>query len=241
MKGDSLGDRMKSYYEGVSKQKLYRRIPVIMRLDAKAFHTFTKGCEKPFDSNIIQSMQHTTEVLLRNIQGAKVAYVQSDEISILITDYDNLETCGWFDYSIQKMCSVAASMAGVTFSIAYSLFKELDDIKPAYFDCRVFNIPKEDTINCFRWRYQDCVRNSIQMVAQANFSHKELQGVGCKDIKTKLETEKNIRWDELANVYKNGTLFYWETLDDGMKRLVQTSQVNLNSNEECAKIFNQFL
>lgn len=246
MKGDSLGDRMKDYYEKRSQQSLSRRIPVMMRLDGKAFHTFTRGCQKPFDDKIINAMQRTTQFLMHKIQGAKVGYVQSDEISILITDYDSLETDAWFDYKIQKMCSVSAGQASVKFTLCYAAntmgeCPSLNDIEEACFDSRVFNIPKEDVVNCFRWRYQDWVRNSIQMVAQANYSQKELNGVSCKELVTKLETEKGIRWDEYKPVYKNGTLFYWNTGINGEKVLVQDSTVNLNSNEECEIIFNKYV
>lgn len=257
MTADNLGDRMKGY-ENIERKFLYRRTPVIMRLDGKAFHTFTKGCKKPFDNTIIKTMQDTTEFLMKNIQGAKIGYVQSDEISILITDYDSLETDAWYGYNVQKMCSVSASMASVNFTLAYHDKVHdglnIDDykypsVKMAYFDSRVNNYPKEEVINYFRWRYQDWVRNSIQMLAQSNYSQKELNGISCKKLITKMETEKEIFWDRLDPVYKNGTLFCYTKatpvhLFPSPKEetiLVKLSNINLNSNEQCEIIFKEYI
>ena len=111
MVADKLGDRMKENYENRSKTYLTRRTPVIIRIDGCHFHTFTKGLKKPYDSLFIEVMQRTTKSLCESIQGCKFGYVESDEISLLLTDYDTLKTDAWFDYSVQKICSVAASMA----------------------------------------------------------------------------------------------------------------------------------
>ena len=238
-KGDNLGTRMKTYYENISRQSLYRKIPVIMRLDGKAFHTFTKGSKKPFDHTIVSSMQDTAEFLIRNIQGAKVAYVQSDEISILITDYDAIETEAWYDYNVQKMTSVSASMAGVQFSVIYATRQFPFKFTPAYFDSRVFNIPKEDVINCFRWRYQDWKRNSIAMLAQSLYSQKELNGKNSGE-QIVMCSEKGQEWGSLDSVYRNGTLFHWAGID-GHRYLNKTSEINLNSNAECASVFEELV
>ena len=108
-KNDSLGDRMKGY-EGVSRNFLTRRVPAIIRLDGKAFHTFTKGMEKPFGLVLTQAMQETMKHLCENIQGCVLGYTQSDEITLVLTDYATIQTDAWFGYNIQKMCSVSASM-----------------------------------------------------------------------------------------------------------------------------------
>lgn len=202
MKKDSLGNRIKSNYEDRQRFYLTRRTPVIMRLDGKAFHTFTKNAIKPYDFNIVKAMQSTALKLLHEIQGAKCAYVQSDEISILITDFDDLQTEAWFDYNISKMVSVSAAIASVKFS---SLFN-----KPAYFDSRVFNIPKEEVINYFRWRYLDWLRNSIQMLAQSLYSHKELQNKNTKQLHD-MCIAKGDNWAKLNSVYKNGTFMYTDS------------------------------
>ena len=118
MNKDSLGDRMKQY-ENIPKNQLMRRQPVIIRIDGKAFHTFTRGFQRPFDNILIKSMQETMKYLCENIQGCKLGYCQSDEISLLLTDYENINTAAWFDYQVQKMCSIAASMATLAFNRAF--------------------------------------------------------------------------------------------------------------------------
>lgn len=115
-KKDSLGDRMKENYENRAKTYLTRRMPVIIRLDGKAFHSFTKGLKKPYDEIFHNTMNATMKYLCENIQGCKLGYTQSDEITLLLTDYDTLTTDGWFDYAVQKMCSVSASMATMAFN-----------------------------------------------------------------------------------------------------------------------------
>ena len=113
---DSLGDRMKEFYEFRAKTKLVRRMPVIIRLDGKAFHTFTRGFAKPFDKRMIEAMQETTLELCKSIQGCVFGYTQSDEITLILVDYNAIDVSAWYDYEVQKMCSVAASMATLAFN-----------------------------------------------------------------------------------------------------------------------------
>lgn len=237
MKHDTLGDRMKSY-ENVTRNFLTRRTPVIIRLDGKAFHTFTRGCAKPFDMDIIKTMEATAKYLHDNIQGAKVTYCQSDEISILLTDFDTLDTDAWFGNNIQKMCSISAAMASVKFSNYYSWkkFDPSEDVSIrkdyiAHFDSRCFNIPKEEVMNVFRWRYQDWLRNSIQMLAQSLYSQKELHGKKSPALH-ELCFQKGKNWNDLDPQLKNGTLFV------GDKTYYD---FNLNSNEFCDSIFKEIL
>ena len=214
---DSLGDRMKRY-EAVSKSTLVSRMPVILRIDGCHFHTFTKGFEKPFDMVMMKSMQDTMKYLCENIQGCVLGYTQSDEITLVLVDYQKLNSSAWFDNEVQKMCSVAASMAGMAFTRYFGynvLITECNDEqytnyknainRGAYFDCRAFNVPKEDVCNCLIWRQQDATRNSIQSLAQANFSHKELQGLSCNKLQDKLFIEKGINWNSLKDEEKRGT------------------------------------
>ena len=210
----NLGDRMKMY-ESTSSTHLLRRVPVIMRLDGKAFHTFTRGFEKPWDMTLVGAMFGTAKFLCENIQGAKVAYTQSDEITILITDYENLDTCAWFDYKVQKMTSVAASMATLRFNNIIRVCMHEDFSRNAYFDCRVFNIPKEDVNNNFVWRQLDATRNSIQGLGQANFSHKELQNKTCNMIQDMLFTQKGINWNDCETWQKRGACIVKKQHDIG--------------------------
>ena len=193
----TLGDRMKANYENRYRTYLTRRTPVIMRLDGKTFHTVTKGCERPFDSDLRACMVIAAKSVLREVQGAQCAYLQSDEINILVVDYKKLDTEAWFDYNIQKMSSIAASVCSVAFSKAFG--------KTAHLDCRVFNIPEAEACNYFVWRQQDWVRNSLFMFASSFFSHKELHKKNRSDIHEMLH-EIGENWADLHSVWKNGTL-----------------------------------
>lgn len=218
MVADALGDRMKDYYENRSKTYLTRRVPVLLRLDGCHFHTFTKGLKKPYDSLFIEVMQKTTKSLCESIQGCKFGYVESDEISLLLTDYDTLKTDAWFDYSVQKICSVAASMAAMFFNrhLKECALQEFDDkdyyntlLKKielgGYFDARAFNLPEHEVVNYFIWRQNDATRNSIQGLAQANFSQKQLQGLNNSQLQDKLHEEKGINWNDCKTVEKRGS------------------------------------
>ena len=125
----TLYERIKENYELPYKFRLTKRTPVIIRLDGKAFHSFTKGFSKPFDPILMQAMQLTMLELCKNIQGATFGYTQSDEISILLQDYENLDTSAWFDYEVQKLCSVSASMA----TLFFNRFFEIESIKKRSF------------------------------------------------------------------------------------------------------------
>lgn len=234
IKKDSLGDRMKTY-EAVSRFYLTRRMPVIIRLDGKAFHTFTQGFKKPCDTILVRTMQQTMKYLCENIQGCVLGYAQSDEITLVLIDYQNIDSCAWFDNNLQKMSSISASMATYAFNKYFSeavweegaswkcsftpqsceIQKEHSDYMNAlnkaknhgaFFDARVFNLPKEEVINCLIWRQQDATRNSIQAAGQYYFSHKELQGKSCNDIQDMLFLEKGVNWSEdYDTVFKRGS------------------------------------
>ena len=226
----SLGDRMKNNYENISRYYLTRRTPVIIRIDGKAFHTFTRGFKKPFDDILVKSMQETMKYICENIQGCVLGYTQSDEISLVLTDYAELTTDAWFGNNLQKMCSVSASMATLAFNKAFNdnIVKYIDgrldagrgitdDLteytkilinarnKGAMFDSRAFSIPKEEVCNYFIFRQQDATRNSIQSVGQANFSDKELHKKSTKDIQDMLMTQKGINWNDYATTLKRGS------------------------------------
>ncbi|MCD6066982.1 MAG: hypothetical protein K0S33_1808 [Bacteroidetes bacterium] len=196
---DTLGDRMKAFYEDRTRYFIPRRTYTLIRVDGKAFHTYTRGLEKPFDDKLINDMDETAAYLCQNIQGAKFAFVQSDEISILLTDFDDINTSAWFEGNIQKICSVSASLATVRFN-------QLRPEKVALFDSRVFQIPsKAEVENYFIWRQQDTTRNSIASVAQSLYSHKELSGKS-SDEQQELIFQKGINWNDYAPKYKRGRI-----------------------------------
>ena len=224
-KTKSLDDRMKEY-EFVARNYLTRRVPVIIRIDGKAFHSFCKGMNKPFDYVLTRAMERTMAYLVENIQGCVFAYRQSDEISLLLIDYQSIQTDAWFDYNIQKISSISASMATMKFNEEYrNLFDEFDDevsdveahkyrenmkkkFGKACFDARVFNIPKEEVCNYFIWRQQDATRNSIASTGQAYFSPKQLHGKHSDEIQDMLFTEKGINWNDFPTSDKRGMCAY---------------------------------
>ena len=254
---DDLGKRMKEFYEQVPKTRLVRRTPVAIRIDGKAFHTFTRGFEKPFDDVLIKSMQETTKYLCENIQGCVFGYTQSDEITLILVDYKTLESSAWFDYEVQKMCSISASMATMAFnryfatncrewyeSVPYEDFEngseKLDRLYNAYtkafekgamFDSRCFNIPKEEVTNLIYWRQLDATRNSIQMVGQANFSHRELHGKSCNTIQNMLMTEKGINWNDLPVHKKRGSCVVCKGAEDGRMHWVIDTEIPIFRSE----------
>lgn len=228
MLNDNLGDRMKKY-EYVTRTYLTPRTPVIIRVDGKAFHTFTRGLNRPFDDIFSKSMQETMRYLCTNIQGCVLGYTQSDEITLVLIDYKELDSQGWFDYNIQKCVSVAASMATLAFNKCFEKYASnwIDDYFEAWntdskgekyqdtlikaietgamFDARIFNVPKEEVTNCVLWRQNDSSRNSVQMVGFANFSQKEMQGKSCSEIQDMLMLQKGINWNDLPTRYKRGS------------------------------------
>ena len=222
---DDLGCRMKTFYEQIPKAKLMRRCPVAIRCDGRSFHTFTRKFQKPFDEVLIKTMQETMKYLCENIQGCVLGYTQSDEITLILIDYKKLTSSAFFDYEVQKICSITASMATMVFNKFFEKniqeFSESNECrgldikyldiyrealnKGAMFDARCFNIPKEEVTNLVYWRQLDATRNSIQMVGQANFSHKELQNKSCNDIQDMLMTQKGINWNNLPTYQKRGS------------------------------------
>jgi tRNA(His) guanylyltransferase len=179
---DSLGDRMKGY-EAIPKQTLMRRTPVIVRLDGRAFHTFARGVEKPFDNKLADAMKLTASALVKEVQNCVMAYTQSDEISLLLIDYEEINTDAWFANDLQKMVSIASSFCTGIFNANY----KHKNGAIAVFDARAFNIPKEEVNNYFIWRQQDCSRNSVSQTARAYFSHKSLHNKKRADMIKMLE------------------------------------------------------
>lgn len=231
MDTSDLANRMKEY-EKRNQYYLQKRTPVAIRVDGRSFHTFTRGFKRPFDYIFMKSMQETAKYMCENMGNAKFAYVQSDEITIILTDYDTLETDCWFNYRTDKLCSISASMATMAFNkyfeenvtnevLAYKMVPHCVEIqqeikeyhntliaaldKGAMFDARCFNIPKEEVTNLIYWRQLDASRNSIQMVGQANFSHNELQNKSCNDIQDMLMLQKNINWNDFPTYQKRGS------------------------------------
>ena len=224
MSNDRLGQRMKEQYEHRTRCFLPRRTYTIIRLDGKAFHTFTKSFDRPFDLDFEKLMNETAAYLCSKIQNAKCAYVQSDEISILMSDFDTVATDAWFNGNIQKIVSVSASTATYKFNMTMNrlLIEGISDdgkesklhnkltnkgrLKVALFDSRVFTIPDPIEVeNYFIWRQQDATRNSIQMLAQSLYSHKQLHGKNTSE-QQEMTFKKGHNWNNLPVGQKRGRM-----------------------------------
>nr|DAM61790.1 MAG TPA: tRNAHis guanylyltransferase [Ackermannviridae sp.]DAW82227.1 MAG TPA: tRNAHis guanylyltransferase [Bacteriophage sp.] len=219
-----LDERMKKY-EYVTRHYLMCRTPVIVRIDGKAFHTFTKGMKKPFDHIFMESMQDTMKYLCENVQGCVLGYCQSDEISLLLIDYDTFETSAWFDNNLSKIISITSSLASVYFNQQFSLnlldyrikAKQNNNRDIIYennlysnisrlpiFDSRAFNLQKEEVNNYFVWRQQDAIKNAIQMIGRAYFTRKELENKSGQDIVDMLDNIK-VNYHSYTTSEKRGT------------------------------------
>lgn len=227
---NSLGNRIKENYEDRTRYYLPRRTYTIIRLDGKAFHNYTKDLDKPYDLLFMKVMNETALFLCTKIQGAKLAYVQSDEISILVTDFEKITTAAWFGGNIQKIVSVSAGLASMEFNrlnlkqafggelpIEALKSKEIkeqqsihicallaDCVQMGTFDSRVFTIPDPIEVeNYFIWRQQDATRNSIQLAAQTYYSHKELDKKNTSILQEML-FQKGINWNNYPDGFKRG-------------------------------------
>lgn len=231
MSNDSLGDRMKSY-EDAYRTNLPIRLPVILRIDGKAFHSYTKDCKKPIDQRLLDCMNETAKFLCKNIQGCQIAYVQSDEISLLLNNYTDINTQAWFDNTLQKMVSVSASMAGTIFTFnSWRIWMGgvaapvgLESIKPAFFDSRAFVLPKEEVVNYFLWRQQDATRNSVQMLARTLYSHKQCENKDNSELQ-EMCWQKGINWNDCPTTQKRG------------RCIVKTKTVREGANPKTGEVF----
>ena len=218
-------DKRMKRYELSSRQYLTRRTPVLIRIDGKAFHTFTHGMARPFDMVITQSMQNTMKYLCENIQGCVLGFTQSDEITLLLVDFQTVESEAWFDYKVDKICSVSSSMATLEFNKSFARNSEVyrkacnsrDDAigtiyeralsKGALFDSRCFNVPINDVCNAFIWRQKDAMRNSVRQVGHEYIGKKKLHKVSTKDTVEKL-LSYGVFYDDFATELRRGSCCY---------------------------------
>lgn len=258
---DEIGKRMKENYETVFKTRLVRRMPVAIRIDGKAFHTFTKGFDKPFDRVLMTAMQETMKFLCENIQGCVLGYTQSDEITLILIDYENLNSSAWFNNEIQKICSISASMATLEFNRVFADLVEKDIArysgcggteimdasyrlpamkhreavkKGGMFDARCFNIPKEEVTNLIYWRQLDATRNSIEMAGRAYYSHGELHEKNQSDIQELLH-QKGVNWNDYPTDCKRGSCCIKETyyIDSSGNEVSYNEAVFWNDEDMC--------
>jgi tRNA(His) guanylyltransferase len=201
-------------YEQAARTTFPKRMPLVVRVDGKAFSKLTSSLKSqgdPFNRDFVDAMDKVATALCREIQGAQIAYVQSDECSVLVHGYKKFESTPWFDNQCQKIVSVVASVAAATFTAnSWRVFGSRDkfdpsayDVRPVFFDARAFVLPEHDVANYFLWRQQDAMRNSVQMLARSHFSHKECDGKSCEMMKVML-SEKNVKWDDLPGGLRRG-------------------------------------
>jgi tRNA(His) guanylyltransferase len=197
---DALGERMKRNYEDVTRFHLPRRTFTIVRLDGKAFHTYTKGFSNshPFSDFLAACLDDAALMLAKQMMGFQFAYGQSDEYSFVLTDFAKHETEPWFGGNVQKIASVAASIFTANFNSVVRVSK------PAYFDARVFTIPSyEEVINYFIWRQKDCMKNAIHMIAREHFSEKVLTGLST-ELKKDLLISNDFHWATYGDQHLRG-------------------------------------
>jgi tRNA(His) 5'-end guanylyltransferase len=244
---DELGQRMKENYELRTRTFLPRRTYSIIRLDGKSFHTYTKGLTKPFDYDLISDMDNATIEIMSQIQGSQFAYVQSDEISILLTDFEKETTHAWFDGNVQKITSVSASLITAEFNRLrinrnrnnWNANKKNGEYPGtenlAYFDSRVFTIPdRTEVMNYFIWRNQDAARNSVSMVAQSLYSHSELDGKNTAEKQEMIYKKTSKNWSFYPESDKNGRLIVKETYapetpENSISQLLDGVPVNIKT------------
>jgi len=203
MANDAIGDRMKAQYEDRTRILLPRRTYTIVRVDGKAFHSYCRGMRRPYDEGFMTAMDRTAAVMLKELMGAEFAYVQSDEISFLLTDFAKPNTEAWFDGNLQKIASVSAAMATAFFTCHIGTGTPM-------FDARVFTIPDHIEVeNYFIWRQHDAVRNSIQMLAQHYYSPKELHGMNCSALQDMIH-DKGDNWNDHPARFKRGGFVYYD-------------------------------
>lgn len=201
---DDLGDRMKREYESRTRYLLPRRTWTLIRIDGKGFHNYTRNCARPYDLDLMADMDATAKALCEKIDGARLAFVQSDEISLLLTDFGSVHSEAWFDGSLQKICSVSASIATAHFNRARESRGQGQE-DPAYFDSRVWTISTHaEVCNYFIWRQQDASRNSVTMTARAYISHAEVDGISGEQMQEMLWQRHGVNWNDLPPGFKRG-------------------------------------
>jgi len=236
MNKESLGDRMKRYEESTNF-KIIPRAPIMVRIDGKAFSTLTKRLKlaKPYDICFSSWMTETAKRVASEMQGCMLAYTQSDEITFAIRSDQTEETTPWFDNRVQKIVSVAASVAAATFNHFIPVLKDengeviLDDFsKPkragvAFFDCRVWPMPSMmEVVNNLIWRQRDCVKNSISSACYYEVGRIVGKGTARKMMHKKnqdqqqelLFSEAGVNWNNYPAEFKRGIVAYrnWITV-----------------------------
>jgi tRNA(His) 5'-end guanylyltransferase len=78
-----------------------------VRVDGRGFSRYTAGFQRPFDARLAADMQATAVFLAEQVEGAVLAYVQSDEISVVLAPCQD----HWYGGQVQKIASITAALA----------------------------------------------------------------------------------------------------------------------------------
>lgn len=235
MKFKNLEDKC-LYYRSLTDYKLLPNSYVIVTMDGRSFsHLIKNKFQKPFDDNFIRMMNETAQYVCKNVQGAKFAYVQSDEISIVLTDFDTPTTETFFNNRLCKLQSIIASLTTSKFNqlmTAYKLDKMVDEygnspklsgnevarliknMQEYQFDCKCWNVPSlNDVYAWFLYRQIDCIKNSKQQTAQAYFPHTELQNKNTDEQIALLLEKKGVDWNLFGTEKKYGRFIWKEDVE----------------------------
>ena len=213
MTKDELGTYCKELESRGTKEYADKRKPLLVRLDGRAFHTYTKGLKRPYDDRLSNCMLETTKKLIEEFHP-RVGYTQSDEISLLFwADPEYLTSCHPFDGKVQKLTSVLAGLASSVFSLeAYKTIPEKREYTP-HFDARVWSVDSyDDVVKTFVWRMIDARKNSVTMAAQSVYSHKELLNIHT-DQKLIMLKDKVINWNDYPDFFRTGVFFKRKSVD----------------------------
>lgn len=201
----ALGDRMKENYEKPWNIQLPARLPVIIRIDGKNFHAFTRKLDRPFDRDFMEAMNLLGIYLCSEVATCQMAYIQSDEISLLLHPYKKLSSQAWFVNEVQKIVSVTAGMASAWFTSYWNTIPRSSlTPKQAIFDARVFVLPESEVVNYFIWRQKDMERNSMQLFARSLFSHKQVHGKNGSELQDMM-MGTGLNWNDQSVPQKRGT------------------------------------
>lgn len=229
---DTLGDRIKKY-EAISEHYFTPKIPILVRVDGKAFHTWTKGCDKPFDNYLISTMFTAAKLVAMDMMNCRGVYVQSDEVTFVMTDTDTIETQQWFGGRQNKIESVTAGLMTAHFNRCWAstnLYGDNPDYAimlakpPAIFDARAFQVPREDVANAFLWRVKDWERNSLSMFCLSHFSPKQLHGQGRADQHEMLKGIGHRFEEECTEQQRNGS--WWSPTNGDNHNLTNYNDIH---------------
>src|ERR1051326_5167129 len=201
-----LSDRMKVYENIVSGQMLLPNLPIMVRIDGKAFHTWTRGCQRPYDTGVMNLFDETTKYLVEATDAA-IGYTQSDEITLVLWNGGKIESKVLFDGRVSKLTSVLASMATAKFNQLVPMALPAKATSLALFDCRVWSVPtQQEAVNCLIWRELDATRNAISMAAQSMYSHKELQNKNSNEMQEMI-FQRGQNFNDYPARFKRGGYF----------------------------------